>query len=258
MSAISKLKLPAIVLLLTAAVATVVFLPVKNYLFLFLQWIEQLGPWGAVWIAIIYIPACLLFVPGSLITLGAGFAFGPVVGTIAVSVGSVAGATAAFLMGRTLAREWIKGYTAHMPRFRAIDRAVAENGFRIVLLTRLSPAFPFNLLNYAFGLTNVSLRDYVLASWIGMLPGTIMFVSIGSAFNNLAEAFTGERQRTTAEWILLGVGLIATVAVTVFIKRIANRALKQSIADDKVQRDEPPSPAGAAESDRKDAPADAH
>jgi uncharacterized membrane protein YdjX (TVP38/TMEM64 family) len=96
-----------------------------------------------------YVPAALLFVPGSLLTLEAGFAFGVVRGTIAVSLGSVLGASAAFLAGRTLARGLIEGRISRNPKFQAIDRAVGEQGFKIVLLTRLSPIFPFNLLNQA-------------------------------------------------------------------------------------------------------------
>jgi uncharacterized membrane protein YdjX (TVP38/TMEM64 family) len=92
-------------------------------------------------------------------------------------------------------------------------------------LTRLSPVFPFTLLNYAFGLTRVKLRDYVLASWIGMMPGTVMYVYLGS----LAKAATGERTRTTAEWVLYSVGLLATIAVTVFVTRIARKALAKKI-----------------------------
>ena len=103
--------------------------------------------------------------------------------------------------------------------------AVAEEGWKIVGLTRLSPVFPFTLLNYAFGLTSVSLRHYVVASWIGMMPGTVMYVYLGS----LARAAAGERTRTAGEWALYGVGLLATVAVTIFVTRLARRALATRI-----------------------------
>ena len=231
MPAGGKFRVLMILLLAVAITAVLIFVPVKDYLLSLLAEVKQIGPWGAVWISIIYIPACLLFIPGSLITLGAGFAFGPVIGTLAVSVGSVAGATAAFLMGRTLARGWIANKVMRNPQFQAIDSAVGERGFRIVLLTRLSPAFPFNLLNYAFGLTSVSLRDYVLASWIGMLPGTIMYVYLGSAIKDLAELASGKRERSTAENVLFFAGLLVTIVVTVYITRIANRALKQSMPE---------------------------
>jgi uncharacterized membrane protein YdjX (TVP38/TMEM64 family) len=124
------------------------------------------------------------------------------------------------LVGRYLARDWVAKKIEGNAAFAALDRAVASEGWKIVGLTRLSPAFPFTLLNYAFGLTRVSLRDYVLASWIGMMPGTVMYVYLGS----LARA-AGERSRTPAEWALSGVGLVATIVVTVFVTRLARTAL---------------------------------
>ena len=182
--------------------------------------IEGLGPWGPVLFVLLYIVAAVLFVPGSALTLGAGALFGVGLGSVLVSLGATLGATAAFLVGRYFARDWVAKKIEGNTAFAAIDRAVAAEGWKIVGLTRLSPAFPFSLLNYAFGLTRVSLRDYVLASWIGMMPGTVMYVYLGS----LARA-AGDRQRTPGEWALLALGLAATIAVTVFITRIARAAL---------------------------------
>jgi uncharacterized membrane protein YdjX (TVP38/TMEM64 family) len=150
--------------------------------------LESLGPWGPVIFVVLYIAAAVLFVPGSALTLGAGALFGVGLGSVCASVGATLGATAAFMVGRYLAREWVAKKIEGNPAFAALDRAVAAEGWKIVGLTRLSPAFPFTLLNYAFGLTRVSLRDYVLASWIGMMPGTVMYVYLGS----LARA-AGER-----------------------------------------------------------------
>jgi len=185
-----------------------------------LAWIEGLGTWGPVLFVAIYIAATVLFVPGSALTLGAGALFGVVWGSVFVSAGSVLGATAAFLVGRYLARGWVAEKVSGNAAFAAIDRAVAAEGWKIVGLTRLSPAFPFSLLNYAFGVTQVKLRDYVLASWVGMMPGTVMYVYIGS----LARV-AGDRQRTPGEWALLALGLAATIAVTLVITRIARTAL---------------------------------
>jgi uncharacterized membrane protein YdjX (TVP38/TMEM64 family) len=114
-------------------------------------------------------------------------------------------------------------------KFKAIDDAVAREGWKIVGLTRLSPVFPFNLLNYAYGLTRVSLRDYFFASWIGMMPGTIMYVYIGSLAGEVAKLGSEGRTRTSAEWALYIVGLIATIVVTVFITRIARTALRKKV-----------------------------
>src|SRR5262249_61840093 len=142
-------------------------------------------PWGRGLRARASLPATVFAVPGSLITLGAGAAFGLIRGTLAVSAGSTLGAAAAFLLGRTLARGWVEHKVANKPRFRALDQAIGAEGFKIVLLLRLSPVFPFNVLNYALGLTRVSFRSYLVASWIGMLPGTVMYVYLGAALGSL-------------------------------------------------------------------------
>jgi uncharacterized membrane protein YdjX (TVP38/TMEM64 family) len=219
----------ALLVLGGGVVALLFFFPVKEWLVAFVDWVRGLGPWGPVAIGAAYIPACLLFLPGSPLTLGAGFAFGVVRGTIAVSIGSTLGAAAAFWAGRTLLRGLIEERVARNPRFQAIDQAVAEQGAKIVLLTRLSPVFPFNLLNYAFGVTKVRFRDYILASWIGMLPGTIMYVYLGSAAGSLADLVAGNVEGGAGQQALIYVGLAATVAVTILVTRIARRALAKAV-----------------------------
>lgn len=216
-------------------------LPVEAYLSRFLTWVQTVGPWGALILGAGYIPAALLFVPGSLLTLGAGFVFGVGVGTVAVSIGSTLGAAVAFLVGRTFARRAIEAKVAGNPRFHALDQAVKREGFKIVLLMRLSPVFPFNLLNYAFGLTQVSFRDYVLASWIGMLPGTLMYVYLGSAAQNLAALSTGQAAGGAGRHMLFGLGLLATVAVTVFITRLARRTLDALAPTPQIAQSQPQS-----------------
>jgi len=186
-----------------------------------LAWVAGLGPWGPAIFIVIYILAAVAFIPGSVLTLGAGAVFGVAWGSVFVSIASTLGATAAFLVGRYLARDAIARKIEGNERFAALDRAVEKEGWKIVGLTRLSPVFPFTLLNYAFGLTKVRLGHYMLASWIGMMPGTIMYVYIGS----LAKVVSGERTRTTGEWVLYGVGLLATVIVTIFVTRLAKKAL---------------------------------
>ena len=180
-----------------------------------LNWISELGYIGTAIFIGIYVLACVLMLPGTILTLGAGVIFGLIIGSIVVSVASTVGATCAFVAGRYLARDWIAAKIAGNEKFNAVDEAVEQEGWKIVLLTRLSPVFPFNLLNYSFGLTKVRLSHYVLASWIGMIPGTVMYVYIGSLAGDLAGLGTVERARTTGEWVLYGVGLLATIAVTI-------------------------------------------
>lgn len=189
-----------------------------------LEAIARLGAWGPVLFALLYVAATVLFLPGSILTLGAGVVFGLARGAVIVSISATLGATAAFLVGRYVARDWVAGKIEGNPKFKAIDEAVAREGWKIVGLTRLSPVFPFNLLNYAFGLTRVSLSHYVLASWIGMMPGTVMYVYLGSVAGTLAGAGGGTR-RTPAEWALYAIGLAATIGVTVYVTGLARRAL---------------------------------
>jgi len=191
-----------------------------------LDWTQRIGPWGQMFFVLIYVAATVLLIPGSALGLGAGALFGVVRGSLLVSLASTLGATCAFLLGRYLAREWAAKKIEKRASFSALDQAVAREGWKIVLLTRLSPVFPFTLLNYAFGLTRVPLRDYVLASWIGMMPGTVMYVYLGS----LARAGVERRARTAGEWVLYGVGLLATITVTVLVTRLARRALATRIS----------------------------
>ncbi|MEO8427485.1 MAG: TVP38/TMEM64 family protein [Verrucomicrobiota bacterium] len=195
-----------------------------------LDWIGKLGPWGPVIFVGIYVVATVFFIPGSVLTLGAGAVFGVALGSVCVSIGATLGATAAFLVGRYLARDAIARKIERNEKFATIDRAVADEGWKIVLLTRLSPVFPFTLLNYAFSLTRVKLNHYVLASWIGMIPGTVMYVYLGSLVNVGA----GHRQRTTGEWILYSVGLLSTIAVTLFVTRLAKKALAKKISSSEI------------------------
>lgn len=223
----------AVAALAVVAIGAILYLfPVREWLLAFLSWSRGIGVWGPVFLAAVYVAACVLLLPGSILTLGAGFAFGLLPGVAAVMAGSVAGAAAAFLLGRTLARGWVGPRIAAHPRFSAIDKAVAHHGFKIVLLLRLSPIFPFNLLNYALGVTRVSLRDYVVASWIGMAPATVMYVYLGTAAGSLAEiAAGGGGGGGWAKLAMLLVGLAATVAVTVMVTRIARRALAEAVEE---------------------------
>ena len=194
-----------------------------------LDWVAGLGPTGVIAFVAIYILACLFMLPGSVLTLGAGAVFGVARGSVIVSVSATLGATAAFLVGRYLARDRVAKMIEGNERFRAIDEAVGREGWKIVGLTRLSPVFPFNLLNYAYGITKVSLRDYFLASWIGMIPGGVMYVYLGSLAGSLATLDRPGGGRTPAQWALYGVGLVATVAVTIFVTRIARAALAKKV-----------------------------
>jgi len=235
--------LKPIILLLAVGglIAGSFFLPVGQHLERLLEWTKGLGPIGPVVVAGVYVVSCVLLVPGSILTLGAGVVFDVAVGTVTVSVGSTLGACAAFMVGRTFARGWIESKVASHEKFAAIDEAVGREGFKIVLLTRLSPIFPFNLLNYAYGLTKVPFWKYALASWVGMLPGTVMYVYLGAGLTSLAGAAAG-REKSVQEHVFFWGGLAVTIAVAVIVTRVARKALRQAVGPQPTQQDtkEPP------------------
>jgi uncharacterized membrane protein YdjX (TVP38/TMEM64 family) len=202
----------------------------------FAAWVQSLGIWGPVVFVLGYAAATVAFAPGSVLTLAAGALFGLVYGTIYTLAGATLGASLAFLVARYVARRAVERKIAGNQRFQAIDRAVGREGFKIVALLRLSPVFPFNLLNYALGLTRVRFWDYFAAS-VAMLPGTLLYVYYGKAAGSLASAFAGrgapaaEAPSKGASWVLLGVGLIATAAVTTYVTRLAGKALRQELGE---------------------------
>ncbi|WP_240039126.1 MULTISPECIES: TVP38/TMEM64 family protein [Okeania] len=201
-----------------------------------LVWIESLDVWSPIAFIIIYNLATLLLIPGLVLTIGGGVIFGVIWGAIYVFFASTLGATIAFIIGRYISRDWVCQQLHQHPKFQVIDRAVIKAGFKIVFLTRLCPLFPFNLLNYAFGVMQVSLKDYILGS-LGMIPGTVMYVYIGSIVGDITLIGTSQQPTNSTvevtKWIINIVGLIATVLVTIYITRQANKALETSFEEGK-------------------------
>lgn len=197
----------------------------------FSEWVKSLGPLGPAAFIAGFIVATVAFVPGSILTLAGGALFGIVRGTIIVFIGATLGATCAFLVSRYVARGFVVRRMSHMPRFVALDKAVQREGRKIVFLLRLSPAVPFNFINYALGVTAVHLRDYVIAC-IGMFPVVLLWVYYGHVIGNVAGVLAGRHPpRGPGYWIILIAGLIATVVVTAIITRAAQRALSNSMED---------------------------
>ncbi len=227
------LRFVAVIVLIAAIAAAWHYAPHDSAeLRLDVQWARHLGGWGPVLLAAIYVPAALLLVPGSWLTMAGAFVFGLWQAFLAVSVGSVAGACLAFLLSRYLFRGWVEQKLAGSPKFRALDRAVGEQGFRIVFLVRLSPLFPFGVLNYAFGATRISFGRYALATWIGMLPGTLMYCYLGSAAKELTDIVSGHGSSDPWHRALFFIGLAATVVVTLLVTRIARKALREAVREE--------------------------
>lgn len=203
-----------------ALVAAVFLLPLKEVLEAFTAYVKELGWIGLLLFVGMYAISAVFLFPASVLTLGAGAAFGLVYGMVAVSLGSTLGAALAFLVGRYAAREKVRAKFADGEKFNAVDRAVAEKGWKIVALLRLSPVFPYVALNYLLGLTGVKFQHFVLASWIGMLPGTLLYVYVGFAARTAVEEPDMLKRMYTV------IGLLVTLAVTIYVTRLARRAMK--------------------------------
>jgi uncharacterized membrane protein YdjX (TVP38/TMEM64 family) len=210
--------------------------PTREWSLAFIRYVQNLGFAGSLIYALAYVAGTVLFFPGTVLTAGSGFLYGPVWGTVLVSPASVAGATIAFLLSRSFARDWVAAKVQNYPRFAAIDRAVGKRSFKTVLLLRLNPInLPFAVLNYALGLTSIRLRDYVFASWLGMLPATILYVYAGSVVRDFALVFHGGVSQVTSwQRVLFWGGLMATAALVVFLTRLARRALEEEMNDGQV------------------------
>ncbi|MCM3877250.1 MAG: TVP38/TMEM64 family protein [Thermoanaerobaculia bacterium] len=225
-------KSPVVPILIGIAALVALFflfraLPVKEWLVSFQGYVTGLGFAGYVLYAIVYAVCCVLFVPASVLTLGAGAIYGLGTGTAVVLVGATLGATLSFLLARTVMRKRIEGMTGGNAKFQALDRAIGKEGAKIVFLVRLAPVFPFTYINYAFGLTGVRTLPYVVASFFGMIPGTFAYVYLGSA---AAGAASGEADST--KMIVQIAGAAVALVVTIFVARVATKAIKSAGVDE--------------------------
>jgi uncharacterized membrane protein YdjX (TVP38/TMEM64 family) len=214
-----------------ASVAAFTVFPLGRWLLDLVEWVRSAGAAGVLLFAIAYVGATVLLLPGSILTLGAGFAYGPLLGTLLVSPISVAAATASFLLARFVAREGVARRIERDGRVAAIDRSVGKSGHKVVAHVQNSPNQTLNLLNAAKGLTRVSTRDIGVGSRVGMLPGTLLYVYLGSLVTSASEIASGKRP-DAGTWgsVLYWGGLGATVVVTVVVSRIAKRALASTLS----------------------------
>jgi uncharacterized membrane protein YdjX (TVP38/TMEM64 family) len=221
---------PWIALVLGVALAvTFAFLPVRAWLTAVQEWAASFGPWGAPLFAALLVPASMLMVPGTLIGVLCGFAFDLLPAVVSVIVFSNLGAQAAFLVGRALFRTRLLAWVARDPRRSAVERAVSEQGFRLVLLLRLSPLLPFNALNYALSAARLPFRDYALATFLGMLPGTLLYCSLANALGRAGKSVTGKLEAGVLGNVLLGIGIAASLAAVVLVTRRARRILAETL-----------------------------
>ena len=222
-------RLVALTVIVIALFLAMKFLPVQQWLKSFNDWVGQMGLAGIFIFIAVYAAATVLLAPGAILTIGAGFAFGLWKGFLAVSGGATLGATLAFLVARFVARDKIEAMARRNTKFQRIDNAIGKQGAKLVFLLRLSPVIPFNLSNYFYGLTAVKFWPYVLASWIGMMPGTFLYVYIGTAGKAAVSAAGGEAVKQGWQyWTFMSIGLVATIVVTIWVTKIARDALKKT------------------------------
>lgn len=240
------IRLAILILFIAAVVVVIALFPtqVKTIFLDALNWIQARAFWGAVVFVGIYVLATVLFLPASLLTLGAGFIF-KLWGIIPVWIGATIGLTISFLLGRTIMRKWVEKSVEKYPKFKAVDAAIAEKGWIIVLLVRLSPVIPFNLLNYGLALTSVKFWQYFLASAGGIIPGTALYIYIGSLAGDLSEIAAGNvgPNLTTKIiiWVVSGVVIIVTVVVvSVIAKRAISKAVEKNVQNEDVHSEARP------------------
>ena len=223
-------RLIALIAIPIALFLVMKFLPVQEWLRSFNSWVVQMGVAGIFVFIIVYAVATILLAPGSVLTIGAGFVFGLWKGFLAVSVGATLGASLAFLIARFIARDKVEAIARRNEKFRKIDNAIGKQGAKLIFLLRLSPVIPFNLSNYFYGLTGVKFWPYVFASWSGMIPGTFLYVYIGTASKLAVSAAAGGEavKHGWQYWTLISFGLAATVVVTIWVTKIARDALRRT------------------------------
>ena len=237
-----RLKIFSILLIVAAFLLILRALPVDALLEGLQIWVQRLGPWGPAVFAAIYAVWTVLFLPGAALTLAGGAIFGLGKGLLAVWAGASVGLAVSFLIARYLARERVSAFARSNPKFGAIDRAIGQGGWKIVAMLRLSPVMPFNVQNYLYGVTAIGFVPAVLTSAAFIVPGTFLYIYLGHVAAQAAEAASGGQGRSAAEWGLLAVGLLATVLVTVYVTKLASKALKEQTAIDEAPAEEPPTP----------------
>ncbi len=217
--------------ILAAVVVAVWILPLD-------QWLDRAGEWnkanpvaGAVLYVLFATVGAVVFLPGSVIVMSAGYLYGLSVGSCLALLGVTFGAFAAFMSGRVLVRGWVLSRLEGHPRLQALDRAVYDQSFVIVALTRLSVIIPFNLLNYVYGVTGVRKTAYVVATAVGMIPATVLWTYVGTLAKNFDDIRSGNLDSGLPSVYLLLLGLVMIVIVVYIVHRAASRALNERLGE---------------------------
>ncbi|KAE9594652.1 hypothetical protein Lal_00037458 [Lupinus albus] len=228
----SLLRITLFILLIAAVVVACFTLPIEKIMKDFLIWVDRdLGRWGPLVLAVAYIPLTVLAVPASVLTLGGGYLFGLPVGFVADSIGATIGAGAAFLLGRTIGRSYVVSKLKDYPQFRSVAIAIQKSGFKIVFLLRLVPLLPFNMLNYLLSVTPVSIGEYMLASWLGMMPITLALVYVGTTLKDLSDVTHDWGEFSKTRWAFIISSLLVSVVLMIYVTKVSKTALDKALAE---------------------------
>lgn len=218
------------ILVVAVLLAVMLYFDTDQEVLQLLEWLEQQGAWALLWFVLVMALVVVLLLPGVLFTTGAGFVFGVLQGTVGVVVGTTLGAAVAFLIARYLFGARTRRRFLSNPRLLVISQAISAHGFKIVLLTRLVPFFPGKLSNYFFGITQVSLRDFVYGSALGFIPFSLHNVYLGSIAADIATLGSRNTERTPLEWGFYGAGFLLTVGIVLYLNRLAGRVLAENLS----------------------------
>jgi len=191
--------------------------------------VQNAGMWGWLMFIGLYALCCLLFIPGSILTISAGAIYGFWFGSALVLIGNGVGSVLCLLITRVFLRDWVKKKINKYPKLRAIEKAVAGDDWRLVFLTRLSPIMPFSLINYSLGLTKISPWRFLLATELGAVPAVAVYVYIGTLMGSLAEIGPDMKAHQPIEWAFQGAGLLVAIGVTIYVTRLATKAFNSRV-----------------------------
>jgi uncharacterized membrane protein YdjX (TVP38/TMEM64 family) len=220
------------ILFVALGIALLMYFDVHEDVLRLLDWLDALGIWGPLLFIMIMMLVVVLVLPGVMFTAGAGFVFGVVEGTVCVVVGTTLGSALAFLIARHLFGDRASQFVLSRARLRLVSEELTPQGWKIVLLTRLVPFFPFKLSNYFFGLTQFSLRGFMGGTFVGIIPLSLHNVWLGSIAAGITAPDGHIAARTPFEWVLYGGGFLAIVGLVVYLNRLARRALARYTEED--------------------------
>lgn len=228
---LQALSIAALAALFAATMGALVYFDAQVYVLALFRWLEQLGIWGPILFVVINLLAVVLLLPGIVLTVGAGFLFGFLPGALYVIIGTTLGAAAAFLIARYLLGERASRLVRVNPRWRKLDEDLAHDDWKIVMLTRMVPLFPYKLSNYFFGLTRFRLKGFVIGTVLGIVPATLINAYIGSIAADLAMLGTQRFPQSPAHWALYLSGFVVGLAAFSYLAHRARRALQESLQE---------------------------